>query len=428
MADTTHDFAVGIVVFPMGMTQGSVAFCSGALLAPNLVATARHCAAAISATQIDCTTATFGADYQTNQIFVTTDATITMNGNFVNVSKIITPTPAPVCGDDLALLILATNIDLPAYVTPVISPPMTDHTTYATSVTAIGYGITTPTDTTGASAGTRRIRESIPLLCIPNDTTFTDCSTIPALSGMVDSTREFVVTDGTCEGDSGSSAFDQKSFGQGVWQSFGVLSRGGVSTDGMTCQGSVYTRFDQYGPLLTSTAMQAAQMGGYTPPAWASGSGSTSSSGSTTGTGSTGGSSGAGTTGASSGGSSSGGQPALAGDGASCSADSDCASNNCISTDNTTYFCASTCSTSSDCSMGFTCVQGYCIGSAATTTAGSSSGGKSGGCSIARTPDGDGPTVPWGGVLAGLGMTALVVGRRRSRVPSDGRAGPRDRP
>jgi hypothetical protein len=413
--DTTHDFAVGIVVFPMGQTGCAtqtgcpVAFCSGALLAPNLVATARHCAAAISASQIDCTTATFGADYQTNQLFVTTDATISSSSpNFVNVSKIVTPTAAPVCGNDLALLVLSTNIDLPEYVTPVLSPPMTDHTTYATAVTAIGYGITTPTDTTGTTAGTRRIRESIPLECIPNDTTFQDC--FPALSSTVDA-REFVVTDGTCEGDSGSSAFDQKSFDQGVWKSFGVLSRGGVSLDGMTCQGSVYTRFDQNSDLLVSTAVQAAQMGGYSPPAWTGASGSTSSSGSTAGTGSTGGSTGTGSGTTNSGGSASG-SSALAADGAACSADSACASNNCISTDGTTYFCASKCSTSSDCTTGFTCVQAYCIGTSnADGGTGSSSGGKSG-CSIGLGRDGGGSGIAW---LVGLGVAAVAVRRRPQR-------------
>src|ERR1700679_4305354 len=55
--DTTHRFAVGIARDPGGLDQ---AICSGVLLAPNLVATARHCVASLSSTTLDCTV-TFGA-------------------------------------------------------------------------------------------------------------------------------------------------------------------------------------------------------------------------------------------------------------------------------------------------------------------------------------------------------------------------------
>jgi hypothetical protein len=415
--DTTHQFAVGVVVF---MSNSQVAFCSGALLAPNLVATARHCAAAISSTQIDCSTSNFGANLAPTQLLVTTDANITQQGNFVNVTQVITPTPTPVCGDDLALLILESPIDLQAYVTPVLNPPMTDHTTYSTNITAIGYGVTTPTDTTGTTAGTRRILQNIPLECIPSDPSFQACPV--GLAGQVDN-NEFVATDGTCEGDSGSSAFDEKSFDQGVWESFGVLSRGGVSTDGTTCVGSIYTRFDQYAQLIISTAVQAAQLGGYSPPTWTGQSTATTSSG-TTSTSSSG--SGASTSastsgsGSSSGGSSTGGQSSTGGtagagglpNGATCASNSACASNNCVTADNTTYFCASSCQTATDCSSGFTCEQGYCVPTASQAEQVGSSGGGKSGCSVAQLWEPAEP-VPWRGLLAGA--VAAVFARRRRR-------------
>jgi hypothetical protein len=415
--DTTHPFAVGIVVFPNGlptqmMPNVPVAFCSGVLLAPNLVATARHCAANISATQIDCATATFGANLATNEILVTTDAVIDPTSlNFSRVSQIVTPTATGVCGDDLALLVLQSNIALPAYAAPVLTPPMTDHSTYASEITAIGYGITTPTDTQGTTAGTRRIRQNIPLQCISGDPTM-NC--LPALASEV-SSNEFVATDGTCEGDSGSGAFDQKSFDQCTFQAFGVLSRGGVSTDGTTCQGSVYTRFDQYSQLLVATATQAAKAGNYALPAWAGGTGSSSNvgcpdaAGGGTGGGDPDGSS------ASSEGGTGGGTPGSGlSDGAACTADGDCASNNCVTADNgKTYFCASSCTTTADCSPGLTCEQGYCVGSAGSTTAqsGGSSGGK--GCSVA-SPGGPSGVLGWRGALAAL-AAALVAGRPRRR-------------
>ena len=134
--------------------------------------------AQLGSTQIDCATSTFGALVPTSEMFVTTDSPVSMNSTFISVTKIIVPSGADqtkVCGNDIALLILSKPVTLPQYVTPVISPPMTDHSIYGTTVTAIGYGIDTPTDTQGASAGVRRIKENIQLLCIPNDSGFEDC-------------------------------------------------------------------------------------------------------------------------------------------------------------------------------------------------------------------------------------------------------------
>jgi hypothetical protein len=421
MNDTTHSFTVGIVVL---MPGNMIAFCSGALLAPNLVATARHCAAAISSTNIDCSTATFMADFPTSNILVTNEPVINMNASFLPVTQIITPTAAGVCGDDLALLILGANVDLPQYVTPTINPPMTDHSTYAEAITAIGYGITSPTDTTGNTAGTRRIVENVPLNCIPNDNTFTNC--YPKYSGIV-MPSEFQVSGGTCEGDSGSSAFDQKSFDQGIWESFGVLSRGAVSSDGTTCTEAVYTRFDAYGQLLIDTAKQAAQQGGYPAPTWAGGPGislpssstgstgtTSGSSGTSSGSGSTGSTAGRASSGASSSTSSSTGGATAGGNGASCTANNQCSSNNCVTADGTTFFCASSCTTDFDCPMGFACEQNYCIASAGNSAQSGQDGGKSG-CTIGALGSPTEP-VPWRSLAGALVAGALVV-QRRSRGP-----------
>ena len=177
--------------------------------------------------------------YTSSSSLRVTDTTCSQKRGFSEyaVSGGIVPTASNedgVCGNDIALLILSTNIQLPQYVEPVINPPMTDHSQWATTVAAIGYGIDTPTDMTGQTAGTRRIKENISLVCIPNDTTFTNCFSDPSVEAILTAT-EFESGDGTCEGDSGSSAYDQTQFNAGKWASFGVLSRGGVSTDGTTC-------------------------------------------------------------------------------------------------------------------------------------------------------------------------------------------------
>lgn len=279
--DTTHDFAVAVVV-NLGENQGEL--CSGALLAPNLVATARHCVAQLSSTQIDCATSTFGAPFAPSQFVVSNSPVLEPGAATYAVDQVIVPTGSGedlVCGNDIALLVLSRNVELPSYVDPVISPPMTNHSVWATTVTAIGYGEATPLD--GSSAGTRRIKEDIGLVCIPNDTTFVDCYADPANKSIL-TTSEFESGDGTCEGDSGSSAYDQTQFDAGNWVSFGLLSRGNQPAgDESTCIGAIYTRFDAWGPLLISAATQAAQTGGYPLPAWATGQPIATSSGSKSG-------------------------------------------------------------------------------------------------------------------------------------------------
>lgn len=262
--DNTHLFAVGLVI---RLARGT-ALCSGTLLAPNLVATARHCVAAIPANGVViCPNTTFGALTPASDIVVTTDADVRTNSLRVGVSEVIVPSGSDqtsVCGNDIALLILSQNIALPEYAIPVINPPMTDHGVYSTTVTAIGYGVSSPSDTVGTTAGMRRIKQNIALDCIPNDRNFTDC--FPSMSADMTAT-EFASGDGTCEGDSGSNVFEQHNFDAGQWVGFGVLSRG--STVGNTCVGGIYSRFDAWGPLIVDAATRATTAGGYPLPPWA---------------------------------------------------------------------------------------------------------------------------------------------------------------
>lgn len=370
--DTTHTFAVGVI-----QVQGqTAAFCSGALLAPNLVATARHCVAEIATAQVDCATSTFGAVVAASQMKVTTDAVITPNSAFIDTASIIVPSEAgqdKLCGNDIALLVLDKNVDLPQYVEPVLAPPMTDQSTYSTTVTAIGYGVDTPTDMQGTTAGTRRIKQDIALQCIPNDKTFVDCFADPGAAQIM-TRNEFVSGDAsTCEGDSGSSAFEQSNFSQAKWVSFGVLSRGSVSTDGKTCVQPIYTRFDAWAALLLEAANQAAAMGGYDAPSWAVASPTSAPDGGKAGTGKV--------------------------DGVSCGADSECLSSQCVSPGTSHFTCASPCS-ASGCAPGFRCGGGFCLPQPQAAAAV--------GCALSSPPTpGPGP------VLSGLAVLAFGALRRR---------------
>ena len=372
--DTSHNFVVGIY------NNQYSAVCSGALIAPNLVATARHCVA-LTTQQIDCATSTFPSPVPAGQMLVTTNPDMGVM-NWVSAKKIIVPSGPNtdlVCGNDIALLILLKPISLPEYVTPTITPPMTD-SSYSTTITAIGYGVDSPNNTN--SAGIRRIKENIGLNCIPNDKAFVDCFADPTARQYM-TAAEFMSGDGTCEGDSGSGAFEQKNFNAGNWVSFGVLSRGGVSSDGTTCLGGVYSRFDAWGPLLQQAAEEAAADGSYSVPSWA---------------------------------------VSILPNGATCKMDTDCMSNDCYTHDNGNSFQCVPCDDNSPCNTGLVCTSGVCMpdGDAGagddggSGTNGSSPSAHHSGCDVAGAPS-PGPS-PWRWLALTLGVGgAVLLGRGRRR-------------
>jgi Trypsin len=411
--DTAHDFAVGVVQL---MPNGDVAFCSGVLLAPNLVATARHCVSTLASAEIDCATSTFTRTLPASDMFVTESANISSASqrDFIPViggdggaDGVIVPAAPSVCGNDLALLILSRSIVLPQYVTPTINPPMTDHQAYTTAITAIGYGVDTPTDTMGATAGVRRIKENIDIVCIPNDATPANCFSDPTARQFI-SASEFEGGDGTCEGDSGSGAYDQGSFDVGNWVAFGVLSRGGVSPEGGTCEGSIYSRFDAWGSLIIGAANRAAAVGGYDAPSWAGTAAQPSADGAPAST---------------------AGAAACLVNGTSCTLDSDCCGVNCISHDNNrTAFCTA-CDGNDPCNTGFGCEQGICIlgattpvdaGPAGAAATGATHGG-GGGCAVGSPGAVGSPRTEGQTAAVAMAALALALGRgawrKRRKAP-----------
>jgi hypothetical protein len=392
-ADTTHNFAVGVVE----MNGQTVSFCSGVLLAPNLVATARHCVSQLASSQIDCPTSKFLNTLPAADIFVTADPTISHSGVFISVASIAVPSASDVCGNDIAVLILSKSIHLAQYVTPAVNPPMTDHQMYTTAATAIGYGVDSPADMSGTSAGVRRIKENVNLVCIPNDSTFPNCLADPTWLQFA-TAQEFEGGDGTCDGDSGSGAYDQGAFNKGQWVAFGVLSRGGVSPEGGTCMGSIYSRFDAWSQLLIETAGKAAAMGGYSPPSWT---GLSSSQPDVD--------------------AHSAGAVACLTNTTACLQDSDCCSVNCVSHDNNaTFFCAA-CDPNNACNTGLGCQAGVCVAGALSifdkdsgVALKGSAAVHSGGCAVGRV--GPKAPVPWHRTVAGVAAGALALARRRRRT------------
>jgi V8-like Glu-specific endopeptidase len=397
--DTTDSFAVGVCAGAPGQCQ---LFCSGALIAPNLVMTARHCVNQPSSTSIDCASTTFGAQYTaTSNYYITTNSSMNQSSiGWHKAKNIWVTTGSKVCGNDMALIELTTNVSLSEaggqFVTPVVQYSMTDHTRYSTTVTAIGYGDTSATQ---QDPGTRYRLENVNLACIPGDPDL-DCGQQTQITA-----NEFASGDGTCEGDSGSSAYEQKAFNKNAAVSFGVLSRGGST--GSTCVGGIYTRTDAWATWLVAQANQAASDGGYTPPSWTQPAPPPQPDGGTT---------------TDSGTTPDGATPPPAGSlGAPCGDPTDCDSNLCLSDDGgTTYICSATCDSTgdgSDCGEpNYQCIDdgsgnstGWCF-----PKPNSSFNNQSGGCAVGNS-DPSKP-VPWGTLaIAGAWVFAFGVRRRNKR-------------
>jgi MYXO-CTERM domain-containing protein len=376
------------LAFKVGASASTSVFvCSATLIAPNLALTARHCLYKFGEIPVDnvaCGTGTFTPnDVPADSLWLSTDSKAAGEvDRHHQVAKYFVPLTTEVCGADIAVLQLKDKI-LPAEATPAepdLSPLDGGRDSYerhGTSIVMVGHGESTvpPSDN---DIGIRNIRQDALLQCVygserfrcreKQDTAFT--------------TKEFIVKDGACPGDSGSGAYSATAYASNRRVVLGVQSR--ASIQGGLCIHDVYARVDAWATLIIDAAKEAAQAGGYPLPGWASIDTSRPLPGART--------------------------PFSPGKlGAECNSNSECESGSCIITADRLTTCASACSDASQCPTNFRCSPSqsanYCTYQKPSPT-------ESSGCSYTSEPP--------SGSLGALGAFLLAAfGYRLSRRRRD---------
>ncbi len=217
--------------------EGSTShICTAALIAPDIVLTARHCVADLRVASIECPprVSQVGRSLEAASLAVVLGDDASSSPPAAYGRSVHVPYTDALCDADIAVVTLDRKLPL----TP-LRLARRSSLVEGRTVTAVGYGKTSDR----SAAGRKRFRTDVPIVAV--------------------SPTEFVVGESTCSGDSGGPAIDSIS-GEIV----GVVSRGSVDCAGDRTS-NVYTRVTAFLDLIDRIAGEPPPVDEppYTPPA-----------------------------------------------------------------------------------------------------------------------------------------------------------------